>query len=80
MPSPDYYAEYLKMVEEYKKEHPGEEIPEFSDLLVTYFYCQGLLNNDFVVLSNMLSGKDAVMLTWYQWDMPSSMRLVEYVK
>ena len=54
--------------------------PEYPDMSIAYFYCQGLLNKYFVVLSNMLSGKDAVMLCWYNWDMPSSMRLVEYVK
>ena len=80
LPSPEYYNEYLKMVEESKKENPGEKIPEYSELIQAYFYCSGIVNDDFVVLSNMLTGKEAVMVYWYNWDMMSPMRLVKYVK
>ena len=76
LPSPEYYNEYLKMVEE----NPGEKIPEYSELIQAYFYCSGIVNNDFVVLSNMLTGEEAVMVYWYNWDMMSPMRLVEYVE
>lgn len=80
LPSPEYYNEYLKMVEESKKENPGEKIPEYSELIQSYFYCSGIVNDDFVVLSSMFTGEEAVMVYWYNWDMMSPMRLVEYVK
>lgn len=82
MPSQEYYEEYMKMVEEKKLENPTEEIPEYSDMILPYFFCQGLYGEYFVVLTNMLksTGGSTVMVTWYNWDSVSSMRLVEYAE
>lgn len=82
IPSQEYHEMYMKMVEELEAKDPTEEFPEYSDLIRSYFFCQGLYGEDFVVLTDMLNSTNGntVMVTWYNWDMLSPMRLVEYAK
>ena len=81
IPSKESLEWYLQMVEEQKKEDSTEEIPEYSDLIMSYFFCQGRTDEDqFLILSTLMTGGESVIVNWYGWDMVGSMRLVEYAK